>query len=93
LKYKPVETFDFKIIDVFEGKGKHKGRLGGFIIELEDGSTCAVGSGFNDAERIAYWEERPIDLFCEIKFKMRTPDGKLREPIFVRMRLDKGYAE
>lgn len=42
-KCKPTETHDVPILSVFEGKGKYKGTLGGFITPMGN-----VGTGFVD---------------------------------------------
>ncbi len=33
------------------GAGRHKGRLGALLVEMQDGTTFSVGTGFSDAER------------------------------------------
>lgn len=81
LKYKPVESGEFEVLTVYEGQGRHKGRLGGFVIRV-GGIQCNVGGGFSDVEREAFWESPPIGKTIEVKYKLLTPDGKLREPVF-----------
>ncbi len=92
LKHKPVETHDYPVLGAEEGEGKHKGRMGVLVLDLGDGKTCKVGSGFNDAEREEFWKMPPVGRFVEVKFKEKTPDGLLREPIFLHLRMDKGKA-
>lgn len=55
LKIKTMQTFDERVIDVFEGEGKYKGMLGGVIVNYKD-NTLHVGSGFNDEQRKYYWK-------------------------------------
>jgi DNA ligase-1 len=95
LKYKPFITDEFEVLGTFEGKArsKHEGKLGGLILKVADGLTCQVGSGFSDEQREVFWKTPPINRIVEIEFKERTPDGMLREPVFVRVRDDKKVAE
>jgi ATP-dependent DNA ligase len=58
LKVKKFMDADLKIVDFYEGKGKHKGRLGGIIVEgkIDDKKIKSkVGSGFNDTMREDIW--------------------------------------
>lgn len=55
LKIKTMQTFDERVVDVFEGEGKYKGMLGGVIVNYKD-NTLHVGSGFNDEQRKYYWK-------------------------------------
>lgn len=55
LKVKVMQDADLKIVDVYEGTGKNKGKLGGIIIEFvykDNTYRCECGSGFSDDERI-----------------------------------------
>ena len=91
LKYKPLETHDFKIIGVVEGNKtkKYKGKVGALLLDLGDGLTCECGSGLDDQQRTEWMASPPTGVYAEIEFKMKTPDGLLREPVFVRLRPDK----
>jgi DNA ligase-1 len=97
LKFKPLMTDEFEVVGKFEGKvkSKYEGKLGGLIVRVPrpDGfevlTTCQVGSGFSDEEREAFWADPPLGKMVEIEFKEKTPDGLLREPVFVRVREDK----
>jgi hypothetical protein len=95
LKVKPEETHDVLVTGAFEGKGKHKGRLGGLVTAKGE-----VGTGFTDDERLNLWlwfvtghngiadcplEGQTIEVSC-MHF---TPDGKFRHPRFIRFRPDK----
>jgi hypothetical protein len=84
LKVKSEETCDVKVIGIFEGKGRNKGKLGGFITE-----KGRVGSGLNDIDRELYFTENMIDKTIEVKCMELTPAGMFRQPIFVRLREDK----
>ena len=83
LKVKPVETYDVAITRKFWGKGKHIGRLGGFITELG-----RVGTGLTDKQREEYLT-LPVGTVIEVDCMSLTPKGKFRHPRFVRVRYDK----
>jgi DNA ligase 1 len=91
LKLKPTMTEDFPVVGSYEGRGRHRGRLGGLIIQLPDGQTNNVGGGFSDQQRTELWSVRDqlVGLVVEVAYKWHTPDNKLREPVLVRFREDK----
>ena len=67
-KVKVMQDADLKIVDVYEGTGKNKGKLGGIIIEFiykDNTYRCECGSGFSDDERIDYWSN-PEKIFNKI---------------------------
>jgi DNA ligase-1 len=84
LKVKNEETYDVKILNIFEGKGRLAGKLGGFITEMGN-----VGTGLNDEERVLYFNKDIIGETLEVECMQLTPDGKFRHPRFVRIRYDK----
>jgi DNA ligase-1 len=51
LKVKSSHDAEARVLNHQEGAGRHKGRLGALLVELEDGTKFAVGTGFSDAER------------------------------------------
>ena len=58
LKVKVMQDADLRIVDVYEGTGRNKGRLGGVIVEFmykDKLWQCECGSGFSDEERISFW--------------------------------------
>jgi DNA ligase 1 len=91
LKWKPVNTGDFQIVATYGGSGKFKGMLGGVVVKLDNGNLCKVGGGFLQDQRQYYWEhqDKIIGKVIEVAYKWYTPDGMLREPVFVRLREDK----
>jgi len=91
LKVKKFETEDAKIIGFEEGTGKYEGLLGALVVQLEDGTQVKVGSGFNDAQREAFWTEQQTfkGKTVEVKFQNKTAKGSLRFPIYLRWRDDK----
>lgn len=90
LKLKKMDTVDCRITDSFEGKGRHKGRLGGVIVEV-DGVQTKVGSGFSDGQRDELWLKRNElpNKMVEVQFQNKTRDGSLRFPVFIKFRPDK----
>ena len=84
LKVKQRLTFDLIIEDVFEGKGRNKGRLGGFITNMGK-----VGTGFSDRQRQEYWINPPIGKIIEIAcMEVNEETRKARHPVFIRIRED-----
>jgi len=95
LKWKPVIEVSLAVVDVEEGTGRNKGRLGALICEGEDSGKqirVNVGSGFSDANRTEYWDARSslIGQIVEVRADTVTQnqDGthSLRFPRFVRFR-------
>ena len=49
-----VESFrdgEATVVGHEPGRGRHRGRLGALVVELANGTRCAVGTGFSDAQR------------------------------------------
>lgn len=94
VKMKPSATYDLKIIDVFEGRGKYEGKLGGFVVEGMIGDKkvkSEVGSGLKDHERLFIGEASVhyVGKTIEVKFDSITDDCSLRFPRYIRLREDK----
>ena len=90
LKWKPVETYEVKIVDFEIGDGKFSGILGAFICNF-NGKKVKVGGGFKDKQRKAFWENREAmkGKIIEVECQQVTKDGSLRFPVFKRIREDK----
>lgn len=94
LKVKKMNTVDLFVTNVFEGKGKYKGTLGGVVVEYK-GQPVGVGSGFSDIQRKMIWEhpENIVGKLIEVQYFEESKDknGKpsLRFPVFKKIRLDK----
>jgi DNA ligase-1 len=98
LKVKQMETYDLRIIDVFEGENALVGKLGGFIAEvtLPDGKFVhtKIGSGFSLVDRSDLWliKDSLIGKAIEVQgFELTTNDKSdfysIRFPVF------KGFIE
>ena len=104
LKVKKFLDADVYVKSMYEGAGKHKGRMGGINILFkycEKEYECQLGSGFSDEERELYWNNPDelvgkvveIQLF-EVSRNSQTGDYGLRFPTWKgRIRFDKGYEE
>lgn len=51
LKVKPWKDAEAVVVGHEPGKGRHKGRLGGLVVEMPDGKRFNVGSGLSDDDR------------------------------------------
>lgn len=100
LKCKKFNTADVRVLDIEEGTGSNKGKLGAVKIEFigPDGKThtCKVGSGFEQPERDYFWKH-PEDIlgkiiqikYFEISNNQLNDDYSLRFPTFEEVRFDK----
>jgi DNA ligase 1 len=85
LKVKKFLDGEARVLKHLEGAGRHKGRLGALMVELEDGTTFQVGTGFSDAER-----DQPPPLGCTIAFRYQelSDRGVPRFPSYVGLRAE-----
>jgi DNA ligase-1 len=87
LKVKSFHDAEARVLEHQEGAGRHKGRLGALVVEMEDGTRFSVGTGFSDAER-----DKPPAVGSLITFRYQelSDGGVPRFPSFVAVRLDAG---
>ena len=95
MKWKPTITVDLEVVDMEEGTGRNKGKLGALICKgTDDGKLIEVnvGGGFKDAERVDFWarQKELLGFIVEVKADVVTQneDGgySLRFPRFVGFR-------
>jgi DNA ligase-1 len=85
LKVKRFLDGEGRVIAHLPGRGRHRGRLGALEIQLPDGQTFSVGTGFTDAERN---NPPPVGSMVTYRFQELTDRGVPRFPSFVRVRGD-----
>jgi DNA ligase-1 len=85
LKVKTFHDAEGRVVEHLPGKGRQAGRLGAVIVELPDGKTFSVGTGFSDAQR-----QNPPAIGSTITYRYQelTERGVPRFPSFVRLRTD-----
>lgn len=93
LKLKDFSSADGVIKSWYEGRGRHKGRLGGFVVEF-DGVETRVGGGYNDQQRTELWAKRDqmVGKWLEAEYQNKTTEGSLRFPVFLKFRPDREKA-
>lgn len=64
LKCKRFRDAEAIVIGHEPGTGRHKGRMGALLVELQNGVRFAIGTGFSDAQR-----EQPVPVGTEITFR------------------------
>jgi DNA ligase-1 len=83
LKVKNFHDAEARVLGHQEGAGRHKGRLGALLVELEDGTQFAVGTGFSDAER----ESPPlVGSLITFRYQELSDAGVPRFPSYVGVR-------
>lgn len=90
IKIKDMHSVDVPVIAMNEGTGKYEGSLGALVIEHKKVQT-EVGTGFDDETRKKFWKNKKsvIGHVVEVSYQDITPDGKLRFPVFIKLRPDK----
>ena len=99
LKVKRMQTCDVRCIDIYEGSGDNKGKLGGITFEFEyDGNIykCNCGSGFSQEERVGFFSHpdkivgKIVEIqYFEISSNQKDNNYSMRFPVFKNLRLDK----
>ena len=99
LKYKGILTCDLVVVDVEEGTGRNKGKLGALVCESNDGLLQVnVGTGFSDADRAEkfdFWRGKIVEVQYNERILAKEKDSKysLFLPRFVQVRIDKNNAD
>jgi ATP-dependent DNA ligase len=90
IKIKQGVSYDLEVLDMYEGKGKYAGTLGGLICKWKDGQTIQI-SGMTDQQRHDWWNEVTsiIGKIVQVDAMTNSSKGLLREPRFKGIRHDK----
>jgi DNA ligase-1 len=87
LKVKTFHDAEAIVTGYVKGKGKHKGRMGALIVQMDDGQKFKIGTGFSNKQR-----EEPqhnwIDTSITYRFKELTDIGIPKFASFLRIRED-----
>ena len=83
LKVKSFHDAEGRVLKHLEGAGRHKGRLGALLIEMADGTTFSVGTGFSDAERES---PPPVGSVITYRYQELSDAGVPRFPSYVGIR-------
>ena len=85
IKVKRFHDAEGRVVEHLPGKGRHAGRLGAVVVELANGLTFSVGTGFTDAQR----QSPPaVGSIITFRYQELTDRGVPRFPSFVRVRSD-----
>lgn len=89
LRIKGRKTFDLRILGVVPDPDS-RFRIAALAVDF-NGTKLRIANGFSDAERKMLWEDRALinGRFVEVSAKDRTIKGKLREPVFERIRWER----
>ena len=82
LKVKTFHDAEARVICHQPGRGKHKGKLGALLVELQDGTGFSLGTGFSDAERV---DPPPVGSMVTFRYQELTDAGVPRFPSFLRI--------
>ena len=85
LKVKSFHDAEARVLKHQEGAGRHKGRLGALLVELPDGTTFSVGTGFSDAERE---DPPPVGSTICFRYQELSEAGVPRFPSYIGIRGD-----
>lgn len=86
LKLKPFLDTEATVIGHLPGKGKYTGQLGALRVQMPDGRTFSLGTGFTDEQRR---NPPPIGARVTYRYRDLTVKGMPRFASFLRIREDK----
>jgi hypothetical protein len=99
IKFKGELECDLLCVGWEEGTGKNVGRLGALVLESGCGKVRVnVGTGFSDADRVAFTSSNSIGRVVAVKYNARITDkssttDSLFLPVFIEFRDDKDTAD
>ena len=82
-KLKPLPDDEGTVLEVLPGKGKNRGRMGALRLQLPDGQSFHLGTGFSDAQRN---NPPPVGAIVTFRYRDRTAKGLPRFASFLRVR-------
>ena len=85
LKVKRFHDAEARVVAHQAGAGRHAGRLGALVVEMDDGTRFNIGTGFSDAERES---PPPIGARVTYRYQELSATGVPRFPSYVRLRDD-----
>ena len=94
IKVKKFHSCDIRCLDVEEGSGRNKGKLGSLVCKYKD-NIVNVGSGFTDEIRNDIWNNPKLvlDKIISVKYKEETTNKNggisIQFPVFECIRMDK----
>lgn len=91
LKLKDHLSLDLEVCGVVEGEGKFQGMVGALRVYWRGEAVTVSGGKLTNDERIKFYDYPSllVGKIVEVHALGLTPDGKLREPRFQRIRDDK----
>lgn len=85
VKVKSFLDAEARVVGHQAGTGRHKGRLGSLQVELANGTTFSVGTGFSDAQRE---DPPPVGTVISFRYQELSRDGVPRFPSYIGVRAD-----
>lgn len=94
IKLKDHISVDLEVVGIIEGEGKFKDMVGAIEVLWRGKHEVVSGGRLTNAERLGFFNEpgKLIAKIVEVHALGITPDGKLREPRYQRIRDDKTEA-
>lgn len=90
-KFKPRKTIDLIVQGFTVGTGKYSNQLGALQCYTTEGYEVANVSGMTDTQRsyFSMHSDKVIGKVIEVEYQNVGANGRLRHPVFVRLRDDK----
>ncbi len=85
LKVKSFFDSEARVVDYVAGAGRHKGRTGALLVEMQDGTRFSVGTGLSDRERES---PPPKGSLITYRYQELSDGGVPRFPSYVGVRDD-----